>query len=125
MSDAEAVDSLTEAERRLQAAQLSSDVTALDELIDDRLLFTGPDGSLLTKADDLDAHRSGAQTLHRLDEIDLRIRVFGSTGVTWLLADVAGTFGGQSVTARLRYTRTWVLDERNGWQVVAAHATAL
>ena len=40
------------AERRLQAAQLASDVAALDELLDDRLVSTGPDGALYGKQDD-------------------------------------------------------------------------
>ncbi|WP_416210171.1 nuclear transport factor 2 family protein [Frankia sp. Cr1] len=41
MAGAEA---LRDAERCLQRAQLASDVAALDRLIDDRLVFTGPDG---------------------------------------------------------------------------------
>ncbi|MDT5002364.1 MAG: hypothetical protein QOK12_4469 [Mycobacterium sp.] len=35
--DADRVESLKQAERRLQAAQLASDVTALGELLDDDL----------------------------------------------------------------------------------------
>ncbi|MPZ83095.1 MAG: DUF4440 domain-containing protein [Actinophytocola sp.] len=38
-------ESLRAAERRLQAAQLTSDVDALAELIDDEARFTGPDGN--------------------------------------------------------------------------------
>lgn len=38
-------DELREAECRLQAAQLAGDIAALDQLLDDRLIFTyGPDG---------------------------------------------------------------------------------
>jgi hypothetical protein len=44
---------LRAADRRLQAAQLQSDVEVLDALIDDRLVFTGPDGRLYSKQDDL------------------------------------------------------------------------
>ena len=33
-------------EARIRAAQLSADVTALENLISDDLLFTGPDGQL-------------------------------------------------------------------------------
>jgi hypothetical protein len=39
-----------------RAAQLASDVDALDGLIEDRALFTGPGGSVLSKGDDLHAH---------------------------------------------------------------------
>jgi ketosteroid isomerase-like protein len=115
--------SLRQAERRLQAAQLASDVDALDGLIEDAALFTGPDGSLLSKRDDLQAHASGYQVMSRVDEEDLRVLVTGRTGVTWFLGTLEGTFGGQRLAARMRYTRTWTHDGKAGWKVIAAHAT--
>jgi hypothetical protein len=121
MSDDPLLESLRAAEHRLQAAQLASDVGVLDELIDDELLFTGPDGNLHTKAADLAAHRSGQQQLQRVEEVDLRLRVAGSTGITWFLGDLEGSVGGAPFAARLRYTRTWAL-EPFGWRLVAAHA---
>jgi hypothetical protein len=45
-------------EAMLRAAQLNADVEMLGRLISDSLLFTGPDGNLATKADDLAAHAS-------------------------------------------------------------------
>lgn len=123
MDDPGALDSLRDAERRLQAAQLASDVTTLDALIDDELLFTGPDGSLLTKNDDLNAHRSGSQVLRQLEELDLRVRVVGSTGVTWVHAALVGSIDGAPFASRLRYTRTWTLVSATGWKIVAAQAT--
>jgi ketosteroid isomerase-like protein len=114
---------LRAAERRLQAAQLASDVDALDGLIDDSALFTGPDGSVLSKRDDLQAHASGYQVMSRVDEEDLRVLVTARTGVTWFLGTLEGTFGGERLTARMRYTRTWTHDDQAGWRVIAAHAT--
>jgi ketosteroid isomerase-like protein len=114
---------LRAAERRLQAAQLASDVDALDGLIDDSALFTGPDGSVLSKRDDLQAHSSGYQVMSRVDEEDLRVLVTARTGVTWFLGTLEGTFGGERLTARMRYTRTWTHDDQAGWRVIAAHAT--
>ena len=52
-------------EERLRQAMLKSDVAELDALIDDRLLFIGPDGAVFSKKDDLDLHRSGAERIHR------------------------------------------------------------
>ena len=75
MSDVDLTEALRAAERRLQAAQLASDVPALTELLDDSLLFTGPDGGLYTKEDDLNAHRSGHQVLHKVEEEVLRDHV--------------------------------------------------
>jgi ketosteroid isomerase-like protein len=120
MSDEE---SLRAAERRLQAAQLASDVDALAELIDDAARFTGPDGTLATKADDLAVHASGRQVLNRLDEEQLDVLANDHVGVTWFLGTLQVTVDGQPITARMRYTRTWVHDPESGWRVIAAHAT--
>ena len=118
-------ESLRDAERRLQAAQLSSDVVALDALLDDRLVFTGPDGNLYSKADDLQVHRSGTQTLTKVEEEQVAVLVDGRTGVSWFLGSLEGTMSGMPFTARVRYTRTWLYDDARGWQLVAAHVSAV
>jgi ketosteroid isomerase-like protein len=122
VSDVDHTKTLRAAERRLQAAQLASDIGALTELLDDAVLFTGPDGNLYSKEDDLEAHRSGHQVLDRVDEAELRVLVTGSTGVTWFLGMLEGSIGGEPFVARMRYTRTWARKPGTGWRVVAAHA---
>ncbi|WP_407566784.1 nuclear transport factor 2 family protein [Polymorphospora sp. A560] len=117
------VEALRVAERRLQRAQLASDVAELDRLIDDRLVFTGPDGDLYSKQDDLRVHRSGRQSMTRVDEEDLAVLVAGDTGVTWFLGTLEGTLDGEPFAARVRYTRTWILDEDEGWRLIAAHVS--
>jgi ketosteroid isomerase-like protein len=123
MMIADYAESLRQAERRLQAAQLASDVDALDGLIEDTALFTGPDGSVLSKRDDLRAHASGYQVMSRVEEEDLRVLVTNGTGVTLFLGTLEGTFDGERLAARMRYTRTWTHDDRAGWKIIAAHAT--
>lgn len=115
---------LRQAERRLQAAQLAGDVQALDALLDDRLIFTfGAD--TFTKADDLELHRTKAQTLSKLEEEQLTVLVEGTTGVTWFLGVLEGSVHGSPFAAKMRYTRTWAHDDSLGWRVVAAHASAV
>ena len=124
MTEHTLTDELREAERRLQAAQLAGDVAALDQLLDDRLIFTyGPDGECLTKQDDLQAHRSRQQLLRKSTEEELTVLVEGRTGVTWFLGVLEGTLAGAPFAARLRYTRTWIHDDDRGWRLVAAHAS--
>ncbi|HEX3789569.1 MAG TPA: nuclear transport factor 2 family protein [Pseudonocardiaceae bacterium] len=124
MSNDDHTESLRVAERRLQAAQLASDVAALTELIDDMARFTGPDGKLYSKQDDLRVHKTGQQVLTRVEEEDLQVLATAHTGVTWFLGTLAGTVGGQPLVARMRYTRTWVHHE-SGWRIIAAHAMFL
>ncbi|AVT28576.1 DUF4440 domain-containing protein [Plantactinospora sp. BC1] len=125
MSDDTRVAALREAERRLQAAQLASDVAELDRLLDERLVFTGPDGNHYGKQDDLRVHRTGEQVLTEVREEELTVLVSGDTGVSWFLGTLAGTMAGTPFTARVRYTRTWIHVDGGGWRLLAAHVSAV
>ena len=125
MSVVPSAEDLLRAERQLQAAQLAGDVAALDRLLDDRLVAIGPDGARFTKGDDLAGHRLGSSVVSELAEEDVEVLVVGTTGVTFFTGMVAGTFEGSPLSARLRYTRTWVHDDQAGWRILAAHIAAL
>ncbi|WP_111765428.1 nuclear transport factor 2 family protein [Nakamurella deserti] len=112
---------LENAEDRLRHAMLDGDVVTLGELLDDHIVYTGPDGRQVSKQQDLDAYASGAVEITDYDEQHRSVRVIGRTGLTWILTEVRGRAGAQPFGARLRYTRTWVYD--TGWRVVAAHAS--
>jgi ketosteroid isomerase-like protein len=125
VSSTPSLETLLSAERDLHAAQLAGDVAALDRLLDDRLVAIGPDGARYTKEDDLAAYRSGSSVVTELVEEDVEAVVAGSTGVTFFTGRVAGTFGGEPTSARLRYTRTWTHDADAGWRILAAHIAVL
>src|SRR5678815_4850303 len=65
-------------EARIRVAQLGADLTALENLISDDLLFTGPDGQLGSKAQDLEAHGSGVVRFRSHVPEELRIRRVGA-----------------------------------------------
>jgi hypothetical protein len=119
MTDAE---SLKAADRRLQAAQLAADADALDQLLDDRLIFTGPDGRLYSKHDDLELQLLRATAVDRGDRGGTDRRLVGDTGVTWFRGRLAGRFTGEEFTAHVRYTRTWI-NTVMGWRLLAAHVS--
>ncbi|MEU4397652.1 nuclear transport factor 2 family protein [Micromonospora orduensis] len=121
MPDSEREAELLDAERTLQAAQRAGDVAALDQLLVDQLIAIGPDGRSYRKQDDLAAHRDRTSVIEELVEEELDLLVVGATGVTFFLGRVAGVFDGVPMSARLRYTRTWVHDDPHGWRVLAAH----
>jgi ketosteroid isomerase-like protein len=118
-----AEDRLREAERELQSAMRAGDVGALDRLIDDRVIATGPDGRQLTKAQDLETHRSRTLVIRDLTEEELSVVVAGDTGVTVVLLALTGVHEGEEFAARLRYTRTWVRHVGDRWRVLAAHVS--
>ena len=112
-------------EARIRAAQLAADVAALDRLIADELLFTGPDGRLGTKADDLAAHGSGAVRFRGHEPEELRVRGVGpDVAVSALRARLTVEVGGTLVRGTYRYTRVWA-HEGGSWRVVGGHVSAV
>jgi ketosteroid isomerase-like protein len=108
------------AERALQAAQLAGDVDELDRLLHPDLLAVGPDGSLVDKAADLAAHRSGVLEISELQEEELRVIALGELAVTFVLVRIRARVEDDEVAGRMRYTRTWTRAD-GAWRVVAAH----
>jgi ketosteroid isomerase-like protein len=113
-------------EAALRAAQLTADVAALDRLIADELLFTGPDGQLGTKAQDLAAHGAGIVRVRVHEPDELRVRRVGADVAvvalrTRMVVEVAGTV----VRGVYRYTRIWAREDGQRWRVVGGHVAAV
>jgi ketosteroid isomerase-like protein len=117
---------IVECESRLRVAQLDADVVALDRLIADALLFTGPDGQIGTKAQDLAAHGSGAVRFRQHVPEELRVRRVGdNVAVTALRAQLTVEVSGTLVTGTYRYTRVWAREDGGDWRVVGGHVSAI
>ena len=113
-------------EARLRAAQLDADVAALDALLAETLLFTGPDGTLGTKQQDLAAHGSGAVRFREHVPEELRVRRVGSdVALAALRARLAVTAGGTLIRGTCRYTRVWARENGGPWRVVGGHVSAV
>lgn len=108
---------LPELKARLREAMLTADADALADLLADDVLFADQQGQLLTKAADLNAHRSGTLRLRELRVLAQKGRRLSDTSaIVTVLAEVAGTYAEQPFRGVARYVRVWA--ERNGhWQV--------
>lgn len=112
-------------EARLRAAQLGANVAELDALISEDLLFTGADGQVASKADDLAAHRSGAVRFVSHEPEELRVRRVGAfVAVTALRARLEVDVGGTVVRGTYRYTRVWARESDGAWRVSGGHVSA-
>jgi hypothetical protein len=58
-------------------------------------------------------------------EEELTVLVSERTGITCFLGSLEGRLAGTPFAARMRYTRTWVRDDRRGWRLLAAHASVV
>lgn len=111
-------------EADLRAAQLAADIPTLDRLIADELLFTGPDGQLGTKAQDLEAHGSGLVRFRSHVPEELRVRRVGpDIAVTALRARLEVEVAGTLSRGTYRYTRVWAREGDGKWRVVGGHVS--
>jgi hypothetical protein len=115
---------LQASEAALRRAQLASDVAELDGLVDDGLVFTGPNGLVYGKQDDLDAHRRGLIRITRLDPSEERVQRFGEFAVVSVRMEMSGTFEGAAFAGPFRYTRVWRAYD-DAWRIVAGHVSAI
>lgn len=112
-------------EAQLCTAMLNSDLSVLDILIADDLLFVGPTGELATKAMDLELHRTGNTRFHELIPKELEIRVWSEQFVL-VAAKVflSGTYLGNAFSGDYRYIRIWRKDQNN-WQIAGGSVSAM
>ncbi|MEH2453625.1 nuclear transport factor 2 family protein [Nostoc sp.] len=111
-------------EVELREAMLRNDITALDRLLADEVIFTDPQGSVIDKVEDLSLHQSGNLVVTSYETDELIVRVFGSTAITNLKVRLTGLFKGESFSGVYRYTRTY-LKQNEQWQIIADQATAI
>ena len=117
-------DEILACEAELREAQLTSDVAALERLLDDALLFTDIDGTLVGKKDDLSMHRSGRLRIVKMDPADRRLLHLGVTSVVSVRMQAEAVIDGAAVAATLQYTRVWH-RRAEGWRLVAGHMSAV
>lgn len=116
---------IIDAESRIRRAQLDADVAALNELISDDLLFTGPTGEVGTKSADLEAHASGAVRFREHHPEELRARVIrDDVVITAMRARLTVEVGGAVVSGTYRYTRIWA-RENGEWRVIGGHVSEI
>jgi hypothetical protein len=108
-------------EDRLASAMLAGEVAELGLLIDDALVFTGPDGNILSKSDDLAAHRNAILQLKTLDRFDTTHRPIGEFVCVRRKARLSGTFSGEAFSGTFAYTRIW-RQCGEGWRIIVGHA---
>lgn len=116
-------EAIEDVEDELLRAMQSSDVAALDRLIDDRLLFLAPDGSIATKQLDLENYRTGAQIVRSARRKSLTVEQHGEElAVSTALVELALIFRGQPVEGCFQYVRTWK-KEAGAWRIIAGAVT--
>ncbi len=116
---------LVDLENSWPEAVMKKDIPTLEKYYADDVTDVGPDGSLSTKQKDLDDIRNGVFVIESANATELQPRVYGNAAVVTGVGEITkGTYKGQDIAGRYRFTDTFV-KKGGQWQCVASQATKI
>jgi hypothetical protein len=107
---------------QLNAANLKGDTSFLEKVLADDYTGVRGDGSVLTKAQEIEKYKSGAIKYETNEIKDLKIRVYGHTAVSTSLSFSKNIRDGQQHIGTTRNIRVWV-KQKGAWKCVAYQTT--
>ncbi len=109
---------IIECENRLLEALKSGDITVLDELIHESLIFNIPTGQTITKEMDIENYRSGIMNVYDITTSDRTIKANENVSTVVVTVYLKAKYADQIVDGKFRYLRVWKLFD-NSWKVIA------
>jgi ketosteroid isomerase-like protein len=115
---------IVEAENKLLEAIKISDVSTLDKMLHDDLLFITPDGQTVTKRMDLDSHRAGTMVVEEITSTIEIINLIENTAVSTVIYQTKGKMLGKPIAGKFKYIRVWRLFDET-WKVIGGSCTQI
>lgn len=109
---------ISQLERRRFEAQVKKDVSTLNEVLADQLLYTHSNGKVDTKASFIAAIESGASSYKDVVIEEETIKLTGNTAVVSGVVRLQSISNGAWVPLHLRYTDVYA-KQKGKWRMVA------
>ena len=121
-SNASVEKAINAVEQQWADADVKGDAAKLSALMADDLTDISWDGATSTKAQDVDALRSGKSKFTEVTNSDIKVRSYGNIAVDTGIVTLKGTADGKDISGRYAFTDVW---KNNGgkWQCVASQIT--
>ncbi|MDR7372509.1 nuclear transport factor 2 family protein [Flavobacterium aquidurense] len=107
------IEAVVNAEIELLAAIKNADVSALEKILHDDLLFNLPDGNTITKEFDLNSYRSGKMKVDAIEALDQIITLIDDTAVVAVTVVLKGFVDNNPINGAFRYIRVWKQFDEN------------
>lgn len=117
-------ETVVNAEIELLTAIKNADVSLLEKMLHDDLLFNLPTGNTITKEFDLNSYRSGKMKIDSIEASDQIINIIGDTAVVAVTISLKGAFDNNLINGAFRYIRVWKQFDEN-LKVIAGSCVAL
>jgi ketosteroid isomerase-like protein len=111
-------------ERAWNQAEANQQVNEVSSLVDDTLVYTDYDGSIMNKSEYMKWVAAPEQKADHLFDEGMTVHVYANAAVVNGIYRESGTNKGKKYVIRSRYTDTWI---RYGaiWRCVASHSTLI
>ncbi|MCD9576877.1 nuclear transport factor 2 family protein [Flavobacterium soyae] len=100
-------DLIVNAEIKLLTAVKNADVSVLEQILHDDLLFNLPDGQTITKEFDLNSYRSGKMKIDSLEASDQIVNIIDNLAVVTVSVSLNGTYDNNPINGVFKYIRVW------------------
>lgn len=111
-----------QAHEQRRAATVTGDADVVGSLMTDDLTFTHANAVVETKAEFVDALKSGRLRYKSITDENQQVRVHGDTGIVSGTCRIVVNASGTEIDIRVRFTELWVKKE-GGWCMTLWHAT--
>jgi ketosteroid isomerase-like protein len=109
-------------EKEMLDALLKGDASASERYLAETYIFTGPDGMVTNKAQNVADLKSGDLKFQSATLDDAKVNVYGDTAIVTFASDDKGTYKGKDISGKTRWTDVFV--KRGGkWQIVSSHGS--
>jgi ketosteroid isomerase-like protein len=102
-------------------ATLAGDADKVGSMMTDDFTFTHPNGLVESKAQFLDALKSGKLKYKTLKDEERQVRIHGDTGIVSGTVHIVVDASGMVFDVRVVFTELWV-KKGNAWKMVLWHA---
>jgi Domain of unknown function (DUF4440) len=106
-------EAVVNAEIELLRAIKKADISVLEKMLHDDLLFNLPDGNTITKEFDLESYRLGKMHIESLEASDQIINIINDVAIVAVTVSLWGTYDGNPLVGAYRYIRVWKQFEEN------------
>ena len=117
-------DEVRKAESAWVTAITKNDLSGLEKILANSLVYTHSTGVVDTKASYIDSLRGGNQRYESVTHDDMKLQMFGNTGVLTAKVRMTGKTKGVPFDNQLRVVHVWV-KQQGAWQLVAHQTTRL
>jgi len=105
-------------------ALVKVDLAFLDRILADGYIFTGADGKVSNKAQEIASVKSGESVVTSAANDEMKVRVYGNVAVVTGRWTSKQTLKGTDISGQYRWTDTWV-KIAGRWQCVAGHSSLI